>query len=332
MSEQGILPGTLPEYHGRPAVEMRTAVTGAGNRIRRAHELGERVVLVAEARCVKSGHRVTDDGLVYEEAFAVVDLFEVPGEAGGELLSAMRAEAVHADDERLGRAPLPLDAGPAAEPKPEPGPDPVVVVFSDGIRETWPTDFEAGTDRPHAGDLFQFDDPPATVIVARIETPDGDTIEADLGHVNGVDPVGDDDPDDDDPLAADNPLADDDEAWAAGVDVPLPLLPGEGEDYYDPTTSLEADPENDPMADVIRFPVEPTDRDYWVVDCEVVELERRLELVTDVDEARRLIEAERRGRGRKLKTRKGAIRAIERRIAALGDAATRQPADSNGGS
>jgi hypothetical protein len=55
----------LPEYHGRKAVGMKTSVNGAGNRISRSHEIGERVVLVLETKVRKAGHEETDDGLVY---------------------------------------------------------------------------------------------------------------------------------------------------------------------------------------------------------------------------------------------------------------------------
>ena len=368
------LPGLeLPEYHGRRAVGMKTSVNGAGNRISRSHEIGERVVLVLETKVRKAGHEETDDGLVYAETLKVVDLFEVQGEPGKRLLSTVRQAYREADDERLGRTPLPLEDGvevttaadgtvltPAelAELRGDPAAaltderlSPVVVVYSDGARELWPDDFETGAARPKAGDRFELEgeEGPAAYVYAkeilhaetgeRLEVwtdeqendrllelerseeekeraatvterartevrprPDDERVEI-LDDLTDPDVILDDLPEepefhDGNPEDFDPPLPDEPEGFDAGLE---PLEPKEE------------------LADVVEgnFPAEPTPDDYAFVDRQIDELPDLLEQVSDLDEARRILEAEKRGRGRNLKTRKGAVDLILRRIAEL---------------
>lgn len=354
----------LPEYHGRKAVGMKTSVNGAGNRISRSHEIGERVVLVLETKVRKAGHEETDDGLVYAETLKVVDLFEVQGEPGKRLLSTVRQAYREADDERLGRAPLPLEDGvevttaadgtvltpsELAELRGDPAAaltdervSPVVVVYSDGARELWPDDFETGAARPAAGDRFELEgeEGPAAYVYAKeiLHAETGERLEVwtdeqendrllelerseeekeraatvtERARADELEPEVDPDVILDDLPA--EPLAVLDPADFVDVDPPLPDEP-EGFD-----AGLEPLEPKEELADVVEgnFPAEPTPDDYAFVDRQIDELPDLLEQVTDLDEARRILEAEKRGRGRNLKTRKGAVDLILRRIAEL---------------
>lgn len=172
--EQPALPGIgeLPEYHGKPATGMRTSLTGAGSRITRSHEIGDRVVLVIEARVRSAGHEQTDDGLVYVEKLKVDDLFELAGDQGRRLLSTMRSLHRTAEDAVQGRQPIGdlgevgytdaagvvLTPAEVAELRGDPvrailAPEltPAVVVFDDGTRDLWPDDYAKDTPRPHVG-------------------------------------------------------------------------------------------------------------------------------------------------------------------------------------
>lgn len=196
----------LPEYHGRKPVGMKTSVNGAGNRLSRAHDIDDRVVLVIEARVKKAGHESTDDGLLYAESLKVVDLFEIQGDAGRRLLSGVRQAYRTADDQGKGRKALPittidpetglevvtdgsgvvLTPADLAEIRGEPlaamtddRMTPVVVVFSDGLRNIWPDEFDTDTARPSAGDRFEAEDPEAAQVhVAKLLNAEtGETIE-----------------------------------------------------------------------------------------------------------------------------------------------------------
>lgn len=164
----------LPDYHGRKPIGMKTAVNGAGNRISRSHDIGERLVIVLEARVRKAGHEETDDGLIYAETLKVVDLFEIGGDPGKRLLSNVRQAYRSADDASMGRTALPGGEGwtdgsgtaltpdevaeirgdPTAAMRDERA-TPVVVVFSDGLRQLWPDEFDKDAPRPAAGDRFE---------------------------------------------------------------------------------------------------------------------------------------------------------------------------------
>lgn len=301
----------LPEYHGRRPVAMKTSVSGAGNRISRSHEIGERVVLVLETRVRRAGHEeIDDDGLVYAETLKVVDLFEVQGPAGKRLLSTVRQAHRTSDDARLGRASLPLGAewtepgyadGAALTPtglaefRGDPAAalgderlSPVVVVYSDKARELWPDDFEPGVARPNVGDRFEVEgEGSGPVDYVYVE----ELLHADTGETVAK--------------------------WTRGQ-----LLPGET-GFGDGLEPLEKEVEFREDEDGFAEPVslEPTPEDYGFVDRQVDGLLEALEQVVDLDKARRILEAEKRGRGRNLKTRKGAVDLILRRIAALEQAA-----------
>jgi hypothetical protein len=106
----------LPPYHGRTPTVMKTSITGAGNRIVQSHGIGDRIVVLVEAKVRQAAHEETDkDGLVYIERLKVVDFFELDGEQGRKLLVEQREAYRLADDERLGRVGLPFENPPAGE-------------------------------------------------------------------------------------------------------------------------------------------------------------------------------------------------------------------------
>lgn len=360
----------LPDYHGRAPVGMKTALNGAGNRITREHAIGDRVVFVVEAKVKRAGHEETDDGLIYAETLKVIDLFEIGGDPGRRLISAVRQSYRTSEDTTKGRAPLKSDeedlsvagvtdaSGVALTPSEleELRGDPVramldekvtpaVVVYSDGARELWPDDFDGSTPRPVPGERFETAED-AEVYVEKLldastgETlsewtreqeedrllelekrleeqearEEGETVSAPESDEEGpVDEfeVGDSDPgappiDGDLDAAAeevfDDPLEEKRRAALEGA--PLPgEEPSNVVDFPGPAAALAAELD------------EPTPSDYAFVDRSLDEIREDLPGVGTSAELRRLAEAERRGRGRGLKTRKGALDAIEAALA-----------------
>lgn len=273
--DQPSLPLDLPEYHGRKPIGQRTALNGAGTRIVREHTIGDRVVLVVEAKVKKAGHEDTDDGLVYVETLKVTDLFEVEAKAASRLLAAMRANARATADAGV-RTPIPgaedigyTDAsGVVLTPKEvaELRGDPVaaiigdtaqvVVIYDDASRHLWPDEYPADTIRPSVGDTGA----------------DGSTVTSVVDGVTG-EPVDD---------------------YAVDSIEDLPAL----------ADAAAAD----------AIPDLPTPADFTFVDREIPALRDDLEDITDADHLRRLRSAEQQGRGRALKPRKGALDAIEARL------------------
>lgn len=106
-SDQRALDLDLPDHHGRKPTGMRSKLRGASNRLGRTHEIGERVVLIVEARIEDAGHKeLKRDGLTYIESAAVLDMFEADPETARDLLVGIRQQYRQADDERNGRQPL----------------------------------------------------------------------------------------------------------------------------------------------------------------------------------------------------------------------------------
>ena len=175
MTEQKTLEGLVlpPTRDGRTPSGMKTSIGGAGNRISRTHELGERVVLVIEAKVKSSGHEETEkDGVLYVESMKTLDLFELPEAPGRRLLAALRQSYRTAEgqppltngDETAGEGiEVAVDAaGVAITPaelaalREDPASalederfDHVVLVFADGSRGLWPDDW-AGTGQSRA--------------------------------------------------------------------------------------------------------------------------------------------------------------------------------------
>lgn len=320
-TEAPTLPGfELPDYHGKQPVGMRTGLTGAGTRISRAHSIGDRVVLVIEAKCKKAGHEDTDDGIVYTETLKVADMFELGRDQGARLLSVLRSLHRQAKDSAEGKAPLPGagDVGytdgsgvvllpeELAELRGDPvrvllAPEmtPVVVVYSDGERMLWPDEYDADTPRPLIGSEADDEHENPVSVVELLHHATGEPVDADP--------------------RADVPATEAEGNQEAEVTAPpvplaavpdLPPAPGD----VDPATDDWEDPEPVDL-------VEPRPGDFVFVNVPVSDLRTRLaEEVDSLDVARRLLLAEqRRGldKGPVAKPRPGAVKAIEETIARL---------------
>lgn len=168
----------LPEYHGRRPASMRTALAGAGTRVTRSHTIGDRIVLVIEARVKSAAHEETDDGLVYVEKLKVLDLFELDRDQGARLISTVRSLYRTAEDAVKGRRPVPglgetgytdasgvvLTPAEVAELRGDPirailsvELTPAVVVYEDGARDLWPDDYPKDAPRPKVGERYLTD-------------------------------------------------------------------------------------------------------------------------------------------------------------------------------
>lgn len=151
---------TLPTTtDGRTPAGMKTKISGAGQRISRTHDLGDKVVLVLEGKVKSTGHEETNDGVLWVEAIKTLDLFELPEDVGRAVLAALR----EGNRSAQGEDPIPgTSAGSVvdalskvtdesgvvytpteqAERSHDLGPDsPVVLVFDDGSRGLWPDDW-----------------------------------------------------------------------------------------------------------------------------------------------------------------------------------------------
>lgn len=167
----------LPDYHGRVPVGMRTSFTGTAGRITRPHTIGDRIVIVIEAKMKGDGHTDTDKGLMYLETLNVLDMFELVDDQGKRLLALLRSLYRTADDTKQGRGPIPslgevgyTDASGVVLTEAEvadlrgdpvrailsPNLTPAVIVYDDGSREMWPDEFVKDTPRPRPGDTLTF--------------------------------------------------------------------------------------------------------------------------------------------------------------------------------
>jgi len=329
----------LPDYHGRSPIGMRTALTGAGNRVARAHGIGDRVVLVIEAKVKKAGHEDTDDGLVYVETHKVVDLFELDRDPGARLLSHLRSQYRQAKDAADGKVPIDglrdegwtdangvvLTAQELAERRGDPvallgaqDATPAVVVYENGDRALWPDEYARDFPRPRAGDIHEGRD-----VVELLHHETGEILE-DLRRPTPIEDIVDveileaDAPDEEaEPFPAgevepyekaDTPEPDyveDEDGFA------MPVAP-----YEKPEQPAEAPPL--PGEEVLALR-EPNDLDVAFVDTTVPLLVAKLADVDDVARLWRLAEAEKQGRGRGLQARKGALDALYARLAELGE-------------
>lgn len=331
----------LPDYHGRKPIGMRTSLTGAGTRISRAHGIDERVVLVIEGVVKHAGHDSTDDGLVYMEKVKVVDLYELDRDPGSRLLSALRSAHRSADDNRSGRQPVPglgevgyTDASgvvltPAEVAALRGDPirvlvtdelTPAVVVFDDGTRLLWPDEFEPNAPRPFVGEESD-----GVVVLEVLHTVTGEPIGAPAPApvampvpVSAEDVADQLEPDDVAELLRSAETANDEAlagTWEAGPDA-LSAEQRAAERW-----GVDTMPTPDaPPADDVPAEHRPTEQDFVTVEVSLNKLAERLATITDEDELHRLLHAERGRRGDR-KPRKGAVDAIENRIAALQSAA-----------
>lgn len=345
----------LPEYRGRKPVGMKTSVNGAGNRVARPHGIEDRVVFVVEAKCKASGHKATDDGIIYAEVLQVVDLFEVAGDPGRRLLSVVRQAYRVADDDREGRQPIPgvdgwtdesgtvVSPEELAEVRGDPARaladerlTPAVVLFSDGARQLWPDEFDEGEPCPAVGDRYADErigeGPASYVYVAKLlHAETGETLaewtddqeEARLLRME-------------EQLANEERIADDLAEVTSPPGGANPPGSGEGTNPDEPagrSSRGERDPASDSgeesafrestdssppdkPGNVLTFNG-PTADDYKFIDRNAPEITADLPGITDQDQLMRLLKAEENGRGRGLKPRKGVLEAIGRREAEL---------------
>lgn len=83
---------------GRHPIGVKLRLNGACGRILHAHDTGDRIVMLVEARVKKAGHDDTNDGLLWEESAKVLDSWELDAGEAHELLTRKRRE-YHADDQ-----------------------------------------------------------------------------------------------------------------------------------------------------------------------------------------------------------------------------------------
>lgn len=337
----------LPDYHGRKPVGMKTALAGAGTRVTRPHTLGDRIVLIIEARVKSASHEDTDDGLVYSEKLKVIDLFELDQAQGSRLISTVRSLYRTGEDAIKGRRPLPdlgdvaytdasgvvLTPQEVADLRGDPirallSPEltPAVVVYDDGARDLWPDDYPKNEPRPKVGDRYLTENGDATV-AALLHHETGETIEEleqDIADRQAEAEA----------IAAEKAEQAPSVAVSASRLAAVPdLPPSPADDPYagdlgdtvtdewetpDPRTPAEAAAQAADEMETARIEATlPTVADFAFVDCQIPELLGKLAGVTDVITAARIELAERQGRGRGLKPRAGAMAAIGKRIAEL---------------
>ncbi len=346
----------LPDYHGRKPVGMKTALAGAGTRVTRPHTIGDRIVLVIEARVKSASHEDTDDGLVYSEKLKVLDLFELDPGQGSRLISTVRSLYRTGEDAIKGRRPIPdlgdtgytdasgvvLTPAEVAELRGDPirailSPEltPAVIVYDDGARDLWPDDYPKDAPRPKIGEKYLTEGGDA-IVTQLLHHETGEPLEeAGADVVPSPAPELDPEipqPEQEPPLepAARPPLA------------AVPDLPPAADVVILHHHSTEAAPETDPYsgdlgddadgweaetpprpmtaeeAETARIEATlPTAADFAFVDVQIPELLGKLAAVTGLDDVRRIEKAERQGRGRGLKPRAGAMSAIGKRIAEL---------------
>lgn len=337
----------LPTYNGRTPIGMKSALTGAGTRIRHPYGIGDRVVLVVEAKVKKAGHEETDDGLVYVETLKVTDLFELDRDPGTRLLRFLRSNYRLAEDKVAGRAPLAdngtdlgeegwtdangvlLTPAEVAERRGDPVAyltgdthTPAVIVYDDGSRLLWPDEFLAGFLRPNVGDAGENDRIVVELLhhatgetIARLEDDEFPAHEYDADGIKRTDeatrpsasPVAQ-------MVTAHAELDDWEGAPADHRSVADDGGYGDVEPYDAPTTTpdVPALPGEEAIAAVAPGPV-----DFAFVDRPVPQLRERLDEVADLILVRRYLEAEKQGRGKGAAARRGALDAIHARIEVL---------------
>jgi hypothetical protein len=128
-------------------------------------------VLLVEVKCRKSGHEDGDDGIVYVENLKVVDLFELAGDYGRDLLKQTRSIYLTGAATANGEVQLDglgdgyytdgsgvvLTPAEVAERRGDGRPvvlvSEAVVEYDDGSALLWPMDYVDGEPRPAVGDV-----------------------------------------------------------------------------------------------------------------------------------------------------------------------------------
>lgn len=345
------LPGLeLPDYHGRKPAGMKTSISGTGNRIQTPHEIGTTVVLLLEAKVKVSGFEEGENGLLYVEKLSTKDLFEIQGAQGRRLVSAVRSAYRTATD---GEIPLPVDGdtyptdssgvvvtpGDTATIADDPLVDaltndektPAVVVYSDGVRDLWPDEYDPGDPRPTVGTVVLDDEDRPSVVKSLLDATTGETIaeisdagvdEALLAYEKKI--AAAEDAEDrnaafDADVAAHAALVGDrDETPVDQVDPPeanedlsgdpADVFPGIAGDAPDDEIEIDVDDDDGPAY---------TDEDLLLVDQGVGDVKALADSIDDRAQILRLLAAEEAGRGRGLTVRKGVVEALTKRAAAL---------------
>lgn len=153
----------LPEIGGIKPVGVVTKVKGTGQRIERALDLGQRVVLLVEARISDACQlKDTKEGPKLHQGLSIDDLWVLDEHEARDLLREKRAQHNAATDKKKGLTPFHVDdtvqaagivngsgvvmtASELAEARGidlDPDGDIVCVVFADGSKGFWPDDWK----------------------------------------------------------------------------------------------------------------------------------------------------------------------------------------------
>lgn len=334
--QQPTLPAfELPDYHGRTPVGMRTSLAGAGTRVTRAHTIGDRVVLVIEARVKNAAHEETDDGLVYSEKLKVLDLFELEPVQGSRLLTTIRSIYRTGEDKARGRAPLSglgdvgytdasgvvLTPDEIAELRGDPvrallAPEltPAVVVYDSGARDLWPDDYPKDAPRPRVGQTV-FTETGDAVVAKLLNHETGEELDV-VAEAESFEqaealleqhtPADDGDPDPF-PPAAEVPELPEPDPFAGSLDDDAA-----GWEDPDPATAERLAAEADNVGGL------PTDRDLALLDAPARDVLAEIAACTDPGQLARMLTGERSGRGKKKAQRPAVVKALVARIAELG--------------
>lgn len=328
----------LPDYHGQVPVGMKTSLTGAGGRTLSRSDIGERRVLIVEVKTSKAGHEETDRGLIYTEARKIVDLWEIldPKQASRLLVAMRQSNTLRTDTENgtvalegdgidlategwTDQSGVVLTPAEIADIQGDPvaaviGPvtQSVVVKYQDGARSLWPADFAADTPMPTVGQQI-LDDGTLREVAEVLDAETAEPVQVDAPTVDEI---------------AENTTVD---AEPPALHAVPDITDGVPVDDVPPM-----DPDDDPVHDAADTFEQteagatlerrlPTQDDFAAVDVAVSEIGDMLEDVVDLDHAHRLLNAERQGRGRALKPRKGALDKIYARIESIESSVTIDP-------
>lgn len=225
---------------------------------------------------------------------------------------------------------------------------PAVIVYDDGARDLWPDDYPKDAPRPKVGESYLTDAGDA-VVTQLLHHETGETLaeldpNTDEAFAQRLEEATASAPSSGGTSSAEVTVttspATEPDSWEKSVTRTLdgekprlqavPDLPGEGPGPFDgdlgddvpgwedevPPRPLTAEEEETARLEALL----PTSADFGFVDCQIPELVKKLEGVTDLAHARRLVLAERQGRGRGLKARAGAMKWLDARVAVIEEA------------